>query len=93
MQKSSWSVPGLGSPATASFPLLTILLLLLGVVLGVVVVVGVLLRVAKTLRGKKKNIYRSSVQGDKNTVIDYHLAHDNTDEETEEEIYTTSSNK
>jgi len=92
-KKSSWGVPGLGSPATASFPLLTILLLLLGVVLGVVVVVGVLLRVAKTLRGKKKNIYRSSVQGDKNTVIDYHLAHDNTDEETEEEIYTTSSNK
>ena len=61
-------------------------------VLGAVVVVGVLLRVAKTMRGRKKSVYRSSVDGGKNIVIDYHLANDNTDEETEDEIYTPSSN-
>ena len=46
---------------------------------------------SKKINGKRKEVYRSSVKGDRNSEVAYHLG-DQTDEDTEEEIFRANNN-
>eukprot|EP00092_Neocalanus_flemingeri_P072467 GFUD01089214.1.p1 GENE.GFUD01089214.1~~GFUD01089214.1.p1 ORF type:complete len:318 (+),score=86.97 GFUD01089214.1:131-1084(+) len=79
------------NPLDEDFSLLSILLLSAGVMMGVVVLIGGLLQVRRRRCKGRDSIYRSSVRGDRNSEVEYHHA-EQTDEETEDEIFTANKN-
>jgi hypothetical protein len=75
----------------SGFPLATILLLVAAAVLGAVVLTGVLLKVCKRIVKRQGCVYRSSVKGDRNSEVVYHMG-EHTDEETDEDIFKANNN-
>ena len=70
--------------------MVTLILIALGLILGLVILVGILIKLVNLCRNKEEKVYRSTEKGDRNKEVVYHLG-GQTDEETDEELFNITT--